>query len=162
MHCGFMDSRLRRFPPDHASVVPYGQAMENAARFSPLAHKSTSSTGRQLQSSKSGKVKTISPVLALAYSAPVAVQATVTTAVFLSNLIWAPNKSTMLYACYKSNTSVPSGAMAGQARPPPLRSLSRLILGRPRTLAKAPAPTPHPPERSTPSAPALRPLARHS
>ncbi len=40
----------------------------------------TSSTGRQLQSSKSGKVKTISPVLALAYSAPVAVQATVTTA----------------------------------------------------------------------------------
>ncbi len=59
----------------------------------------TSSTGRQLQSSKSGKVKTISPVLALAYSAPVAVQATVTTAVFLSNLIWAPNKSTMLYAC---------------------------------------------------------------
>ena len=29
----FMDSRLRRCPPDHASVVPYGQAGENARRF---------------------------------------------------------------------------------------------------------------------------------
>jgi len=34
-----MDSRLRRFPPNHASVVPYGQAMENASRFPPLAHR---------------------------------------------------------------------------------------------------------------------------
>ena len=28
-----MDSRLRRCPADHASVVPYGQAGENAQRF---------------------------------------------------------------------------------------------------------------------------------
>ena len=40
MHCGFVDSRLRRFPPDRASAVPYGQAMENASRFPPLAHRS--------------------------------------------------------------------------------------------------------------------------
>jgi hypothetical protein len=40
----------------------------------------TSSTALKLQSFKSGKVKTISPASALAYSTPVAVQATVTTA----------------------------------------------------------------------------------
>ena len=40
MHCGFMDSRLRRFPPDRASAVPYGQAMDNALRCPPLAHRS--------------------------------------------------------------------------------------------------------------------------
>jgi hypothetical protein len=40
----------------------------------------TSSTALKLQSFKSGKVKTISPAQALAYSTPVAVQATVTTA----------------------------------------------------------------------------------
>ena len=43
---------------------------------------STSSTARRLQSLKSGKTKTISPAPALAYSAPVAVQTTVTTARF--------------------------------------------------------------------------------
>jgi putative transposase len=31
--CEFMDSRLRRCPPDRASAVPYGQAGENARRF---------------------------------------------------------------------------------------------------------------------------------
>ena len=40
MHCGFVDSRLRRFPPDRASAVPYGQAMDNAMRCPPLAHRS--------------------------------------------------------------------------------------------------------------------------
>lgn len=35
-----MDSRLRRFPPDRASAVPYGQAMDNALRCPPLAHRS--------------------------------------------------------------------------------------------------------------------------
>lgn len=40
----------------------------------------TSSTAPKLQSFKSGKVKTISPASTLAYSTPVAVQATVTTA----------------------------------------------------------------------------------
>src|SRR5947207_8427393 len=31
--CEFVDSRLRRSPPDRASAVPYGQAGENAMRF---------------------------------------------------------------------------------------------------------------------------------
>ena len=35
-----MDSRLRRFPPNRASAVPYGQTVENALRFPPLAHRS--------------------------------------------------------------------------------------------------------------------------
>jgi hypothetical protein len=38
--CGFVDSRLRRSPPDRASAVPYGQAGENAMRFPHLAHRS--------------------------------------------------------------------------------------------------------------------------
>ena len=40
MHCGFMDSRLRRFPPDRASAVSYGQTVGNATRCPPLAHRS--------------------------------------------------------------------------------------------------------------------------
>src|SRR5262252_4827966 len=36
----FVDSRLRRSPPDRASAVPYGQAGENATRFPRLAHRS--------------------------------------------------------------------------------------------------------------------------
>ena len=36
----FVDSRLRRSPPDRASAVPYGQAGENAMRFPHLAHRS--------------------------------------------------------------------------------------------------------------------------
>src|SRR5712671_6371369 len=36
----FVDSRLRRSPPDRASAVPYGQAGENAMRFPRLAHRS--------------------------------------------------------------------------------------------------------------------------
>src|SRR5689334_24235164 len=38
--CEFVDSRLRRAPPDRASAVPYGQAGENAMRFPRLAHRS--------------------------------------------------------------------------------------------------------------------------
>ena len=38
--CGFVDSRLRRCPPDRASAVPHGQAGENALRFPHLAHRS--------------------------------------------------------------------------------------------------------------------------
>src|SRR5215475_6026243 len=39
--CGeFVDSRLRRSPPDRASAVPYGQAGENAMRFPHLVHRS--------------------------------------------------------------------------------------------------------------------------
>ena len=37
---GFVDSRLRRFPPNRASAVPYGQAMDNALRCPSLAHRS--------------------------------------------------------------------------------------------------------------------------
>src|SRR6202008_1537409 len=36
----FVDSRLRRSPPDRASAVPYGQGGENAMRFTRLAHRS--------------------------------------------------------------------------------------------------------------------------
>src|SRR5437588_5952354 len=39
-YCEFVDSRLRRSPPDRASAVPYGQAGENAMRFPHLAHRS--------------------------------------------------------------------------------------------------------------------------
>jgi transposase InsO family protein len=35
--CEFVDSRLRRSPPDRASAVPYGQAGENAVRVPHLA-----------------------------------------------------------------------------------------------------------------------------
>src|ERR1700747_1749226 len=38
----FVDSRLRRSPPDRASAVPYGQVGENAMRFPPLAPRSAS------------------------------------------------------------------------------------------------------------------------
>src|SRR5580700_699982 len=41
----FVDSRLRRSPPDRASAVPYGQAGENATRFPTLP------TGRLLATS---------------------------------------------------------------------------------------------------------------
>jgi hypothetical protein len=40
MPCGFVGSRLRQSPPDRASAVPYGQAMDNATRCPPLAHRS--------------------------------------------------------------------------------------------------------------------------
>ena len=40
--CEFVDSRLRRCPPDRSSVVSYGQAGENALRFPTLP------TGRRL------------------------------------------------------------------------------------------------------------------
>ena len=43
--CEFVDSRLRRSPPDRASAVPYGQAGENAMRFPALP------TGRRLPTS---------------------------------------------------------------------------------------------------------------
>ena len=40
----FVDSRLRRSPPDRASAVPYGQAGENAMRFPHLALRGWPST----------------------------------------------------------------------------------------------------------------------
>ena len=40
LHYGLMDSRLRRFSPNRANAVSYGQPVENASRFPPLAHRS--------------------------------------------------------------------------------------------------------------------------
>ena len=50
-----MDSRLRRFPPDRASAVPYGQAMDNAARCPALAHRSAAA--HKLHSARFGQDK---------------------------------------------------------------------------------------------------------
>src|ERR1700737_2567494 len=70
----FVDSRLRRSPPDRASAVPYGQAGENALRFPHLAHRSAaahklhSTTATTRYEFDSGKSETISRLPALAYS----------------------------------------------------------------------------------------------
>jgi hypothetical protein len=88
--CEFVDSRLRRSPPDRASAVPYGQAGENAMRFphlayrSAAAHKLHSATASQYEFD-SGKGETFSRPPALAYSSPEAVQTTGTVAVPLYN-----------------------------------------------------------------------------
>src|ERR1700738_447331 len=70
----FVDSRLRRSPPDRASAVPYGQAGENATRFPHLAHRSAAahklhSTPQQDSMNLiSGDRETSSRLSALAYS----------------------------------------------------------------------------------------------
>ena len=70
----FVDSRLRRCPPDRASAVTYGQAGENALRFPHLAHRSAavhklhSATATTRIDFNSGKGKTFSRLPALAYS----------------------------------------------------------------------------------------------
>src|SRR5437588_5616155 len=70
----FVDSRLRRSPPDRASAVPYGQAGENALRFPHLAHRSAaahklhSATEKSRIEFDSGKSETTSRQPALAYS----------------------------------------------------------------------------------------------
>src|SRR5690349_23251635 len=70
----FVDSRLRRSPPDRASAVPYGQAGENAMRFPHLAHRSAaahklhSTPAARQDEFDSGKSETISRLPALAYS----------------------------------------------------------------------------------------------
>ncbi len=72
--CEFVDSRLRRSPPDRASAVPYGQAGENATRFPHLAHRSAAahklhSTPQQHRINLiSGNGETSSRLSALAYS----------------------------------------------------------------------------------------------
>jgi len=55
MHCGLVDSRLRRVPPDRASAVPYGQAMDNATRCPPHAHRSAAA--HKLHSARSDRYK---------------------------------------------------------------------------------------------------------
>jgi len=70
----FLDSRLRRCPPDRASAVPYGQAGENALRFPHLAHRSAaahklhSATATTRIEFDSGSSETFSRLPALAYS----------------------------------------------------------------------------------------------
>ena len=70
----FVDSRLRRCPPDRAGAVPYGQAGENALRFPHLAHRSAavhklhSATAAARIEFDSGKGETFSRLPALAYS----------------------------------------------------------------------------------------------
>jgi transposase len=72
--CEFVDSRLRRSPPDRASAVPDKQAEENATRFSHLAHRSAAahklhSTPQQDRMNLiSGNRETSSRLPALAYS----------------------------------------------------------------------------------------------
>ena len=72
--CEFVDSRLRRSPPDRASAVPYGQAGENAMRFPRLAHRSAAahklhSTPQQDRMNLiSGNCETSSRLPALDYS----------------------------------------------------------------------------------------------
>jgi len=90
--CEFVDSRLRRSPPDRASAVPYGQAGENATRFPHLAHRSAAahklhSTPQQDKMNLiSGKGETSSRLPALAYPSPEAVQTTGTVAAAGLNL----------------------------------------------------------------------------
>src|SRR5262245_22498597 len=84
--CEFVDSRLRRSPPDRASAVPYGQAGENAMRFPHLVHRSAAA--HKLHSTPqqhgmiliSGNGETSSRSTPLAYSSPEAVQITGTVA----------------------------------------------------------------------------------
>jgi site-specific recombinase XerC len=72
--CEFADSRLRRYPPDRTSAVPYGQAGENALRFPRLAHRSAaahklhSATTTARIEFDSGKGETFHRLTALAYS----------------------------------------------------------------------------------------------
>jgi hypothetical protein len=70
----FVDSRLRRCPPDRASAVPYGQAGENALRFphpahrSAAAHKLHGAAATARIDSDSGSGETFNRLPALAYS----------------------------------------------------------------------------------------------
>ena len=71
--CEFVDSRLRRYPPDRAGAVPHGQAEENASRFPHLADRSAAvhklhSAPQQQGLSFSGKMTTFNRLPALAYS----------------------------------------------------------------------------------------------
>ena len=50
-----MDSRLRRFPPDRVSAVPYGQTVDNAMRCPPLAHRSAAA--HKLHSAQANRYK---------------------------------------------------------------------------------------------------------
>lgn len=74
--CEFVDSRLRRSPPDRTSAVPYGQAGENAMRFPHLAHRSAaahklhSTSQQQRMNLISGNDQTSSRLPAFSLSLP--------------------------------------------------------------------------------------------
>src|SRR5215469_3187518 len=84
--CEFVDSRLRRSPPDRASAVTYGQAGENVMRFPHLAHRSAAAhklhTTPQQHGMNliSGNDQTSSRLPAFSLSSPEAVQTTGTVA----------------------------------------------------------------------------------
>src|SRR5262249_47566152 len=84
--CEFVDSRLRRFPPDRASAVPHGQAGENAMRFPHLAHRSAAAHKLHSTPQQHGMILfrgMFKPAAAdppLAYSSPEPVQTTGTVA----------------------------------------------------------------------------------
>jgi hypothetical protein len=83
MHCGCVNSRLRRFPLKRFARSLMGnpwKTLRVSHRLPTGRRLPTSSTALRLQSFKSGNVKTISSAPALAYSSPVAVQTTGTTA----------------------------------------------------------------------------------
>ena len=84
--CEFVDSRLRRCPPDRASAVPYGQAGENALRFPHLAHRSAAAHKPHSAATAarivfdSGKGETLRPATGLSLFFPDPVQTAGTTA----------------------------------------------------------------------------------
>src|SRR5499427_1347153 len=82
----FVDSRLRRSPPDRAGAGPYGQAGENAMRFPRLAHRSAAAHKLHSTPQQDGInlireiIKPAAGYRPLAYSSPEAVQTTGTIA----------------------------------------------------------------------------------
>src|SRR2546430_4030720 len=86
--CEFVDSRLRRSPPDRASAVPYGQAGEKRYAFPPpcpqvggCPQASQHPATRQDEFDFGGRVKPAAGYRGpLAYSSPEAVQTTGTVA----------------------------------------------------------------------------------
>src|SRR5262249_6427137 len=92
----FVDSRLRRSPPDRASAVPYGQAGENAMRFPHLAHRSAAAHKLHSTPQQHGMIlfrgmfKPAAGYPPLAYSSPEPLQTTGTVAVTVTSLLSVP------------------------------------------------------------------------
>src|SRR5271165_3837080 len=114
--CEFVDSRLRRCPPDRASAVPYGQAGENALRFPHLAHRSAAAHKPHSAATAarivfdSGKGETLRPAIGLSLFFPDPVQTAGTTATCAARPSAAKN------ACATSMPTDPQGAKARRAR----------------------------------------------
>lgn len=94
-HCEFVDSRLRRSPPDREDAVPCGQARENEACFPSLAHRSAAAHKLHSATATEGLILNLFPGImftitgkpALAYSPPEPVQPTGTTAVCMAQKV---------------------------------------------------------------------------